>query len=73
MTRGPHPTSPQPYLLLFHTVGFTNQKAILGSILTDVVSLAFIAVAGLAVDRYGRRSLLMVGSAVLILSLVATA
>jgi hypothetical protein len=55
-----------------HTVGFTNQKAILGSILTDVVSLAFIAVAGLAVDRYGRRSL-MVGSAVLILSLVATA
>jgi hypothetical protein len=72
MTRGPHPTSPQPYLLLFHTVGFTNQKAILGSILTDVVSLAFIAVAGLAVDRYGRRSL-MVGSAVLILSLVATA
>jgi MFS family permease len=68
MKRGPHPTSPQPY-----PVGFTNQKAILGSILTDVVSLAFIAVAGLAVDRYGRRSLLMVGSAVLILSLVATA
>lgn len=59
--------------LLFYTVGFTNQKAILGSIITDVVSLASIAVAGLAVDRYGRRSLLMVGSAVLILSQVAMA
>ncbi|KAJ1279673.1 hypothetical protein BS78_04G172300 [Paspalum vaginatum] len=59
--------------LLFYTVGFTNQKAILGSIITDVVSLASIAVAGLAVDRYGRRSLLILGSAVLILSLVAMA
>jgi MFS transporter, SP family, sugar:H+ symporter len=59
--------------LLFYTVGFTNQKAILGSIITDVVSLASIAVAGLAVDRYGRRSLLMLGSAVLILSQVAMA
>ncbi|WVZ74929.1 hypothetical protein U9M48_023043 [Paspalum notatum var. saurae] len=59
--------------LLFYTVGFTNQKAILGSILTDVVSPASIAVAGLAVDRYGRRSLLILGSAVLILSQAAMA
>lgn len=59
--------------LLFYTVGFANQKAILGTIITDVVSLASIAVAGLAVDRYGRRSLLMLGSAVLILSQVAMA
>nr|CAB3450141.1 unnamed protein product [Digitaria exilis] len=57
--------------LLFFTVGFTNQKAILGSILTDVVSLASIAVAGLAVDRYGRRRLLMLGGAVLVVSQVA--
>ncbi|CAO1942112.1 unnamed protein product [Urochloa humidicola] len=59
--------------LLFYTVGFTNQKAILGSILTDVVSLASIAAAGLAVDRYGRRRLLMAGGAVLVLSLAAMA
>ncbi|CAL5021308.1 unnamed protein product [Urochloa decumbens] len=59
--------------LLFYTVGFTNQKAILGSILTDVVSLASIAVAGLAVDRVGRRRLLMLGGAVLVLSLAAMA
>ncbi|CAN6273174.1 unnamed protein product [Urochloa humidicola] len=59
--------------LLFYTVGFTNQKAILGSIITDVVSLASIAVAGLAVDRVGRRPLLMFGGAVLVVSLAAMA
>ncbi|RCV06951.1 hypothetical protein SETIT_1G205100v2 [Setaria italica] len=35
--------------LLFYTVGFTSQKAILGSIITDAVSLASIAVAALTV------------------------
>ncbi|OEL38560.1 Sugar transport protein 5 [Dichanthelium oligosanthes] len=59
--------------LLFYTVGFTSQKAILGSIITDVVSLGAIAVAALTVDRYGRRPLLMLGGAVLILSQVGMA
>ncbi|RLM80603.1 sugar transport protein 5-like [Panicum miliaceum] len=58
----------------FHAAPLLHRrKAIQGSIITDVVSLASIAVAGLAVDRYGRRSLLMLGSAVLILSQVAMA
>jgi MFS family permease len=59
--------------LLFYTVGFASQKAILGSIITDVVSLASIAVAALTVDSYGRRTLLVLGGAVLILSQVAMA
>ncbi|XBH79086.1 hypothetical protein VPH35_105143 [Triticum aestivum] len=59
--------------LLFYTIGFTSQKAILGSIITDVVSLASIVVAGLVVDRFGRRSLFFLGGVVLILSLVAMA
>ncbi|CAM0945559.1 unnamed protein product [Alopecurus aequalis] len=53
--------------LLFYTVGFTSQKAILGSIITDVVA------AVLAVDRYGRRSLFFRGGAVMVLSQVAMA
>jgi len=59
--------------LLFYTIGFTSQKAILGSIITDVVSLASIAAAAAAVDRVGRRSLFMVGGAVLLACLVAMA
>ena len=59
--------------LLFYTIGFTSQKAILGSIITDVVSLASIAVAAVAVDRVGRRSLFMVGRAILLACLVAMA
>ncbi|KAM0897769.1 hypothetical protein ACQ4PT_022344 [Festuca glaucescens] len=59
--------------LLFYTVGFTNQKAILGSIITDIVSLASIAAAALAVDRYGRRSLFFVGGVVMVVSMVAMA
>ncbi|CAL5057556.1 unnamed protein product [Urochloa decumbens] len=59
--------------LLFYTVGFTSQKAILGSIITDVVSLASIAVAAAAVDRVGRRPLFMVGGGVLLACLVGMA
>ncbi|XP_040377095.1 sugar transport protein MST1-like isoform X2 [Oryza brachyantha] len=59
--------------LLFYTVGFTSQKAILGSIITDVVSIASVAVAALVVDRHGRRTLFMVGGVVLILCQVAMA
>ncbi|XP_010235585.1 sugar transport protein MST1 isoform X2 [Brachypodium distachyon] len=59
--------------LLFYTVGFTSQKAILGSIITDIVSLVSIAAAAVAVDRYGRRSLFFLGGVVLVLSLVAMA
>ncbi|PAN06640.1 hypothetical protein GQ55_1G272700 [Panicum hallii var. hallii] len=57
--------------LLFYTVGFTSQKAILGSIITDVVSLVSIAIAAMAVDRVGRRSLFMVGGGILLACLVA--
>lgn len=58
---------------LFYSVGFTSQKAILGSIITDMVSLAAVAVAALTVDRCGRRSLLVLGGAVMVLSQVAMA
>uniref|UniRef100_A0A0E0CMB5 Major facilitator superfamily (MFS) profile domain-containing protein n=1 Tax=Oryza meridionalis TaxID=40149 RepID=A0A0E0CMB5_9ORYZ len=59
--------------LLFYTVGFTSQKAILGSIITDVVSISSVAVAAVVVDCRGRRTLFMVGVAVLILCQVAMA
>ncbi|XP_062219402.1 sugar transport protein MST1-like isoform X2 [Phragmites australis] len=59
--------------LLFYTVGFTSQKAILGSIITDVVSLVSIAVAAMAVDRVGRRFLFMVGGGILLVCLVGMA
>uniref|UniRef100_A0A0D3F6R3 Major facilitator superfamily (MFS) profile domain-containing protein n=1 Tax=Oryza barthii TaxID=65489 RepID=A0A0D3F6R3_9ORYZ len=59
--------------LLFYTVGFTSQKAILGSIITDVVSISSVAVAAVVVDRRGRRTLFMVGGVVLILCQVAMA
>ncbi|BAF09118.1 Os02g0574000, partial [Oryza sativa Japonica Group] len=59
--------------LLFYTVGFTSQKAILGSIITDVVSIVSVAAAAAVVDRHGRRRLFMVGGAVLILCQVAMA
>ncbi|XP_052142037.1 sugar transport protein MST1-like [Oryza glaberrima] len=59
--------------LLFYTVGFSSQKAILGSIITDVVSLASIAAAALTVDRYGRRTLFMVGGGVLLVCLTGMA
>lgn len=57
--------------LLFYTIGFTSQKAILGSIITDVVSLAAIMVAALSVDRCGRRYLFILGGGVLLVCLVA--
>ncbi|GJM85330.1 hypothetical protein PR202_ga01771 [Eleusine coracana subsp. coracana] len=59
--------------LLFYTVGFASRRAILGSIITDVVCLASVAAAALAVDRVGRRYLLVLGGVVMALSLVATA
>uniref|UniRef100_A0A0E0K1G1 Major facilitator superfamily (MFS) profile domain-containing protein n=1 Tax=Oryza punctata TaxID=4537 RepID=A0A0E0K1G1_ORYPU len=59
--------------LLFFTVGFTSQKAILGSIITDVVSIASVAIAAVVVDRRGRRTLFMVGGTVLILCQLAMA
>lgn len=59
--------------LLFYTVGFTSQKAILGSIITDVVSLASVTVAALSVDRYGRRSLFMLGGGIMLVCLVGMA
>jgi MFS transporter, SP family, sugar:H+ symporter len=59
--------------LLFYTVGFTSQKAILGSIITDVVSLVSIAIAAMTVDRVGRRSLFMLGGGILLVCLVGMA
>ncbi|KAI5017116.1 hypothetical protein ZWY2020_037494 [Hordeum vulgare] len=56
--------------LLFYTIGFTSQKAILGSIITDVVSLASISVAAFSVDRFGRRFLFKLGGGVLLACLV---
>uniref|UniRef100_A0ACD5YN84 Uncharacterized protein n=2 Tax=Avena sativa TaxID=4498 RepID=A0ACD5YN84_AVESA len=56
--------------LLFYTIGFTSQKAILGSIITDVVSLAAIMVAALSVDRCGRRYLFVIGGGILLVCLV---
>uniref|UniRef100_A0ACD5UC31 Uncharacterized protein n=1 Tax=Avena sativa TaxID=4498 RepID=A0ACD5UC31_AVESA len=47
--------------VLFRTVGFNSQKAILGSVILSLVNLSSVTVSTFVVDRAGRRFLFLIG------------
>lgn len=47
--------------VLFRTVGFSSQKAILGSVINSMTNLASTLVASFVMDRVGRRVLFIIG------------
>lgn len=53
--------------VLFRTVGFGSQKAILGSVILSVVNLGSVVVSGFVVDRAGRRFLFLAGGVAMLL------
>ena len=53
--------------VLFRTIGFSGQKAILGSIIVNLVTLCAVIISTFVVDRYGRRSLFLIGGISMIL------
>jgi MFS family permease len=53
--------------VLFRTVGFSSQKAILGSAIVNLVTLCAVVTSTFVVDRYGRRSLFLIGGISMIL------
>jgi MFS family permease len=53
--------------VLFRTVGFNSQKAILGSAIVNLVTLCAVVTSTFVVDRYGRRSLFLIGGISMIL------
>ncbi|CAL5031715.1 unnamed protein product [Urochloa decumbens] len=59
--------------VLFRTVGFESQKAVLGSVIVSLVSLAGVVVSTAAVDRCGRRVLFLAGGAAMLVFQVAVA
>ncbi|KAM0893687.1 hypothetical protein ACQ4PT_024965 [Festuca glaucescens] len=59
--------------VLFRTVGFNSQKAILGSVILSLVNLSSVAVSTFVVDRAGRRFLFLVGGIAMMLCQVAVA
>ncbi|KAF0890343.1 hypothetical protein E2562_002742 [Oryza meyeriana var. granulata] len=58
--------------VLFRTVGFSSQKAILGSIILSLVNLCSVVVSSFAIDRVGRRVLFLAGGTVMMLCQVPT-
>ncbi|KAG8082170.1 hypothetical protein GUJ93_ZPchr0014g47079 [Zizania palustris] len=57
--------------VLFRTVGFNSQKAILGSTILNLVSLCSAIASTFIIDRVGRRVLFIVGGIVMMISQVA--
>ncbi|KAL6880112.1 hypothetical protein ACP4OV_011677 [Aristida adscensionis] len=57
--------------VLFRTVGFTSQKAILGSIIINIVGLFAVIMSNFVVDRFGRRFLFLAGGISMLLLQVA--
>ncbi|KXG25760.2 hypothetical protein SORBI_3006G003601 [Sorghum bicolor] len=57
--------------VLFRTVGFSSQKAILGSAIVNLVTLCAVITSTFVVDRYGRRSLFLIGGISMIIFQVA--
>ncbi|AOW92480.1 MFS transporter [Rhodococcus sp. WMMA185] len=58
---------------LWRSVGFTESQSFTTSVITSVINVTMTFVAILFVDRFGRRNLLMIGSAGMFVSLLATA
>lgn len=59
--------------VLFRTVGFDSQKAILGSVILSLVNLFAVVVSTFVVDRAGRRFLFLAGGVAMMLCQVAVA
>ncbi|CAN6275878.1 unnamed protein product [Urochloa humidicola] len=59
--------------VLFRTVGFDSQRAVLGSVVVSLVSLAGVVLSTAAVDRCGRRPLFLAGGAAMLAFQVAVA
>ncbi|TKW02913.1 hypothetical protein SEVIR_7G031300v4 [Setaria viridis] len=57
--------------VLFRTVGFSSQKAILGSVIINLVGLCAVVMSSLVVDRFGRRFLFLAGGVSMLLCQVA--
>ncbi|CAN6269962.1 unnamed protein product [Urochloa humidicola] len=57
--------------VLFRTVGFSSQKAVLGSVIVSLVNLASTSLSSVVIDRTGRRSLFLTGGAAMIICQVA--
>ncbi|KAG8082161.1 hypothetical protein GUJ93_ZPchr0014g46799 [Zizania palustris] len=57
--------------VLFRTVGFNSQKAILGSIIVNLVNLCSVIASIFIVDRAGRRFLFLIGGTVMMITQVA--
>ena len=53
--------------LLFRTVGFSSQKAILGSVILSLVNLTSSLLSSFVMDRAGRRFLFLAGGAAMII------
>uniref|UniRef100_A0A0E0KRB6 Major facilitator superfamily (MFS) profile domain-containing protein n=1 Tax=Oryza punctata TaxID=4537 RepID=A0A0E0KRB6_ORYPU len=59
--------------VLFRTLGFNSQKAILASIVLTLVNLCAVVVSSFSVDRVGRRFLFLAGGTAMLLCQVAVA
>ncbi|TVU35894.1 hypothetical protein EJB05_17801, partial [Eragrostis curvula] len=57
--------------VLFRTVGFASDKALLGSIIINMGGLFAVIVSAFVVDRYGRRFLFIAGGIIMLLCHVA--
>ncbi|CAN6275881.1 unnamed protein product [Urochloa humidicola] len=57
--------------VLFRTVGFSSQKAVLGSVIVSLVNLASASLSSVVMDRAGRRFLFLTGGAAMIVCQLA--
>ncbi|CAL5031707.1 unnamed protein product [Urochloa decumbens] len=57
--------------VLFRTVGFSSQKAVLGSVIVSLVNLASASLNSVVIDRAGRRFLFLAGGAAMIICQLA--
>ncbi|PUZ47432.1 hypothetical protein GQ55_7G164400 [Panicum hallii var. hallii] len=57
--------------VLFRTVGFSSQKAILGAVIISLVSLSGVVLSTFVVDRCGRRFLFLAGGTTMLIFQVA--
>lgn len=53
--------------VLFRTVGFSSQKAVLGAVIISLVSLCGVTLSTVVVDRCGRRFLFLAGGTTMLL------
>ncbi|KAL6650831.1 hypothetical protein ACP70R_009756 [Stipagrostis hirtigluma subsp. patula] len=57
--------------VLFRTIGFASQKAVLGSVILSIVNLASTSMSSFVMDRAGRRFLFFTGGATMMICQVA--